>query len=207
MNGAVCSASGVSLDGTDDYVNITPWRFGGATSFEVYVKYDSFNSNSRVLGFSSGQASDNVILHNQGTTSTIRSYVNQGSTGKYLDKSYFDSATWTHVVVTVSGANMKTYKNGVLVGTKTDGHEPNVMTRTNHIIGISDWVIGISDWGFDGTIASVKMGHGVEARRKLPDLPPALTTISRLPHLSPSFFPSQPRAAHRLRRHLPVRSP
>ena len=165
MNGAVCSASGVSLDGTDDYVNITPWRFGGATSFEVYVKYDSFNSNSRVLGFSSGQASDNVILHNQGTTSTIRSYVNQGSTGKYLDKSYFDSATWTHVVVTVSGANMKTYKNGVLVGTKTDGHEPNVMTRTQHWLGRSAWS---SDGYFDGTIAYLKMWNGVEVRDSRP---------------------------------------
>eukprot|EP00518_Triparma_eleuthera_P020212 CAMPEP_0197548104 /NCGR_PEP_ID=MMETSP1320-20131121/2308_2 /TAXON_ID=91990 /ORGANISM="Bolidomonas sp., Strain RCC2347" /LENGTH=54 /DNA_ID=CAMNT_0043108041 /DNA_START=37 /DNA_END=197 /DNA_ORIENTATION=- len=54
---------------------------------------------------------------------------------------------------------MKAYKNGVLVGTKTDGHEPNVLTRTNHIIGASDWD-GMKYY-LDGTIGYLKMWHGV----------------------------------------------
>jgi hypothetical protein len=162
MNGAVCSTDGIELDGVDDFVDITSFEFGGTTSFEVYVKYDSFNTHSLVFDFSNGAGSDNVILYNYHTTSTIVWNVRQGSTEKYLSTSNFDSSTWTHVVVTISGTTMKTYKNGVLVGTNTDGHEPNVLTRTQHWLGRSAWS---SNGYFDGTIAYVKMWHGVELQQ------------------------------------------
>ncbi|GMH80857.1 hypothetical protein TrST_g10650 [Triparma strigata] len=162
VNGPVCGADGLRLDGNDDYVDINDWTWGGTTSIEVYVKYDSFNSYSHVLDFGSGDSSDNVVLNNYGTTSTIGWYVYQGPTNKYLTTSNFDSSTWTHVVVTVSGTTMKIYKNGALAGTKTDGHEPNVLTRTQHWLGRSAW----SHHGyFDGTIAYLKMWHGVELQQ------------------------------------------
>ncbi|GMI09414.1 hypothetical protein TrVE_jg8804 [Triparma verrucosa] len=163
MNGPTCSADGLSLDGNDDYVDITNFEFGGTTSIELYVKHDSFSSYSRVLDFGNGHPSDNVQLINVGTTSTISWGVWQGtSTWKGLEASNFDTSTWTHVVVTVSGTNMKIYKNGVLAGTKTDGHEPNVLTRTNHWLGRA----AFASYGyFDGTIAYVKMWHGVELQQ------------------------------------------
>ena len=82
MNGATCSANGIALDGNNDYVDIDDFEFGGAVAFEVYVKYDSFNHASRVFDFGSGAPSDNVVLYNSGTTSTIIWHVFQGSTGK-----------------------------------------------------------------------------------------------------------------------------
>jgi hypothetical protein len=147
------------FDGVNDYVDVGDWEWGGATSIEVLVKYDSFNSYSRVFDFSNGGASDMVYLTNVGTTSTIRWDVYQGSSWKYLSTSNFDSSAWTHVVVTVSDTTMKTYKNGALVGTKTDGHEPNVLTRTQHWLGRSGWS---SDGFFDGTIAYLKIHHNKE---------------------------------------------
>jgi hypothetical protein len=146
-NGPTCSSSGITLDGVDDYVDVMDWEWGGTTSVEVLVKYDSFNSGSRVFDFG-GADSNNIILANYGTTSTI--------TWCGLIKSYFDSSTWTHVVVTVSGTTLKMYKNGVLVGTQTDGWEPTVLTRTNHFL---------SNGKFDGTIAYLKMWHGVELQQ------------------------------------------
>ncbi|GMH49832.1 hypothetical protein TrVE_jg302 [Triparma verrucosa] len=56
------------------------------------------------------------------------------------------------------GTTMKIYKNSALAGTMTDGHEPNVLTRTQHWLGRSAWPDGY----FDGTIAYVKMWHGLE---------------------------------------------
>ncbi|GMH88396.1 hypothetical protein TrST_g13979 [Triparma strigata] len=162
INGPTCGADGLRLDGNDDYADIDDFEFGGTTSFEVYVKYDSFNSVSRVFDFSNGEASDNVILYNSGTTSTIGWDVYQGSTPKYFTTSNFDSSTWTHVVVTVSGNTRKVYKNGAPAGTKTDGLEPNVLTRTQHWLGRSAW--SHNDY-FDGTIAYVKMWHGVELQQ------------------------------------------
>ncbi|GMH73844.1 hypothetical protein TrST_g1917 [Triparma strigata] len=142
MNGPTCSAAGISLDGNDDYVNVETFQFGGATSFEVLVKYDSFIAGSRIFDFGNGESSDNVpvsAVSARGSSSDIGWAILQGTqeelTFKGLATSNFDSSTWTHVVATVSGTTMKIYKNGVLAGTKTDGHEPNVLTRTYHTIG------------------------------------------------------------------------
>ena len=81
----------------------------------------------------------------------------QGSTSKRLQTSNFDSATWTHIIITVKDTTCKVYKNSVLVGTQTDGHEPNVLTRTNHIIGA-----GAAGNYLDGTIGYLKVWHNKE---------------------------------------------
>ncbi|GMH70764.1 hypothetical protein TL16_g05489 [Triparma laevis f. inornata] len=161
-NGPACGQGGISLDGSDDFVELDNWEWGGTTSFEVYAKYDSFNTGSRVFAFGSGSSSDNVFLKNDGTTSTISWNIRQGSTKKDLDASNFDSLTWTHIIATVSGTKMKVYKNGVLVGTKTDGWEPRVLTRSQHWLGRSAWS---SDGYFYGTIAYVKVWNGVELQQ------------------------------------------
>ena len=206
MNGATCSAEGIVLDGNNDYVDIDDWEWGGATSFEVYVKYDRFSKYSRVFDFGSGTGSDSVLLYNWKATSKISWWVYQGSPYKYLHTSNWDSATWTHVVVSIKDTTTKVYKNGVLVTTKTNWWEPNVLTRTNHIIGAADW--DGMNYYLDGTIGYLKMWHGVEVRRKLPDLPPALPTKPRSPIPPPSSpLPTLHLADHRLRCHLPVRSP
>ncbi|GMH67555.1 hypothetical protein TrLO_g9398 [Triparma laevis f. longispina] len=163
MNGATCTHSGISLDGSNDYVDIDDFEFGGPTSFEFYVKFDSFtNTYSKVFDFANGAGSDDKIyLGHSSTSPTIFLYVRKGSTRKEFRTSNFESSTWTHVVVTVSSTTTKIYKNGVLAGTNTDGHEPNVLTRTQHRLG------GPSDsYGyFDGTIAYVNMWNGVELQQ------------------------------------------
>ncbi|GMH62060.1 hypothetical protein TL16_g03400 [Triparma laevis f. inornata] len=140
MNGPTCSADGLSLDGTNDYAGIGDWEWGGTTSIEVYFKYDTPTSSSRVFDFGS-EISDNFLLAFNGVSGSISCYVRQGSTNKVLETSNPDGccSPWTHVwkhfVFTVSGTNMKMYKNGVLAGTYTDGFEPNILTCTNHYIG------------------------------------------------------------------------
>ena len=157
-NGPTCSADGISLDGNDDYVDIDDWEWGGATSIEVYVKYDNFNGwSDRVLDFGNGASTDNVFLRNAGDTSKISWDVYHGLSWSYLQTSYWDS-TWTHVVATVKGTTMKLYKNGAFAGEQIDRSEPNVLTRTDHIIGNNAG----GDRAFEGTIAFVKMWHGVE---------------------------------------------
>lgn len=162
MNGPTCSADGLSLDGTDDWADIDDWEWGGITSFEVYVKYDSFNYFSKIFDFGSGESSDNVMLYNADTTSTIRWQVRQVSTQKDLITSNFNSSTWTHIVLTVKGTTTKMYKNGVLAGMQIDGQEPNVLSRTQHWLGRSAWS---TNGYFDGTIAYIKVWHGVELQQ------------------------------------------
>ena len=106
FQGPTCSRDGLRLDGSDDYADIDDWEWGGTTSIEVYVKYNSFNNYSRVFDLSNGGGSDNVNLLNSKATSTIRWEVRKGingfgSTNKCLDASNFETSTWVHVVVTV----------------------------------------------------------------------------------------------------------
>ena len=70
VNGPTCSSYGMYFDGFDDYLVLTNWEWGGATSFEVLVKYQSFIYWSRVFDFGNGPDSDNVVLANFETTST-----------------------------------------------------------------------------------------------------------------------------------------
>ena len=66
INGPICGSDGLSFDGVNDYVALTNWEWGGTASFEVYVKFDSFNSyNGRVFDFGSGDNDNNVILFNE----------------------------------------------------------------------------------------------------------------------------------------------
>jgi hypothetical protein len=160
MNGAECGADGVAFDGVDDYVDLDDWEWGGALTIEAYVKYESFNMHSRVLDFSNGAWSDNVILANDAASSTIGCSVFPWSSEikvyTVLGGSW-DQSAWTHVVATVSGATMKVYKNGELAATKHDGREPQALTRAQHWLGRSAWE---SDGFLHGTIAYVRVWHG-----------------------------------------------
>ena len=64
INGALCSATGMVFDGVDDYVDLDAWSWGGATSFEVYVKYDSMNYHSMVFCFGDAAEVNAVLLGN-----------------------------------------------------------------------------------------------------------------------------------------------
>ncbi|GMI33160.1 hypothetical protein TrRE_jg4887, partial [Triparma retinervis] len=120
FNGPTCTVDGIHFDGVDDYIQIDDWEWGGATSIELYVKYDTFMSSSPILNFGNssregdGASVDNVILGNAGTSSAVNFEVHQGSDVKSITTSNYESSTWTHIVVTVSGTSAKVYKNGVL---------------------------------------------------------------------------------------------
>ena len=74
-----------------------------------------------------------------------------------MEESVWNLSTWTHVVVTAEGATMKLFKDGVLVGTKIDGHEPLIMMRSQHWLGGSSFEAADK---FEGSIAFVRVWHG-----------------------------------------------
>jgi hypothetical protein len=163
LPGAKLIFEGLKLDGKSGYATVPSFVSGGTTSFEVYVKTDSFTHHGRIFDFGNGAHNENIILFNTDVPSRIGWQTRQGSEDKGLYTSNFDLSAWTHVVVTVSGNTMKLYKNGVLVGTNCNGWEPKVMTRKYNIIGAANWN-GMLEY-FHGTIAYLKMWHGVELQQ------------------------------------------
>ena len=71
---------------------------------------------------------------------------------------------------------MKLYKNGVLMGIKSDGGEPNVLTRTNHNNGAakSDAINSF----FDGTIAYINIWDVELTAHDVTDLYSRLVPVS-----------------------------
>jgi len=165
--GGELTAEGAKFDGKSGYTALSPLETGGTTSFEFYAWLDSFTHHGRILDFCNGAHNENIILFtglsNTGVPSKIGWQTRQGSEDKGLYTSNFDLSAWTHVVATVSGNTMKLYKNGVLVGTNCNGWEPKVMTRKYNIIGAANWN-GMLEY-FHGTIAYLKMWHGVELQQ------------------------------------------
>ena len=50
-NGPSCSAAGIYFDGSNDYVELDDWSWGGDISVEIYVKYASFQDWSFIFSF------------------------------------------------------------------------------------------------------------------------------------------------------------
>ena len=48
--------TGLQFDGVDDYVDLTPWEFGGPTTVETYVKYDSV-ANTTIMNMETNNSS------------------------------------------------------------------------------------------------------------------------------------------------------
>jgi hypothetical protein len=157
-NGASCTAEGVVFDGVDGYVDLDDWEWGGAFTIEAYLKFDNFRDWMKVLDFGDGSHSDNVVLGTKGGGNEIDFAVFQGGEIKSTDSSIWILGEWTHIVVGVAGTTAKVFENGVLVGSKEDGHEPPTVTRGQHWLGRSSW-----EWApyFEGTVAYVRMWHGV----------------------------------------------
>jgi hypothetical protein len=177
--GAVCTPEGMTFDGIDDYVDITPWEFGGAISIEMYVRYWETLPNARVLEF------DTIAVGNKGITDCILFNVET----KEMDtadiaswnQAIFDPTSgWSHVVVTTEAVGTvnvgKIYKDSVLAKTTNDFQEPTVRSRFHHWLGRGTGNgVAEDDWFFRGTIAYVKIWHNKaltqEEVNALPSIP------------------------------------
>ena len=160
QGGAKRTKEGLVLDGKTGYAKLDTWEWGGPTSLEVLVKYDSFDTNgANVLYFGQNNGHDGVYVcnNNYGGNARISWGVYQGPNWKDLhkDSASFDLA-WTHIVVTTNGSEMCVYKNGRLAGTSTDGWDPIALNRDHHCIGS---VRGTDNF-LHGTVAYLRLWHG-----------------------------------------------
>ncbi|MDP7373668.1 MAG: hypothetical protein QF588_07265, partial [Candidatus Poseidoniaceae archaeon] len=159
-NGVIFSTQGAEFDGVDDYVDLTPWEFGGAITIEVYVKYNEWSYFERVIEFGDGESDDSVVICNNYNNGGLLWHIFAGSSLNGLNSSsssIFVENEFVHIVVTAIGSTMRIYKNGILTDTKTDGHTPVNQTRVFHWLGRSGWS---NTPYFNGTIAYVRFWHG-----------------------------------------------
>ena len=169
----------MTFDGIDDYVDITPWEFGGALTIEIYVRYWETLPNARVLEF------DTIAVGNNGITDSILFSVEETAMDTNdiasWNQAIFDPTSgWSHVVVTTeddSSATLgKIYKDSALAKTFANFQEPTVRSRFHHWLGRGMGNgAAEDDWFFRGTIAYLKIWHNQaltqEEVNALPSIP------------------------------------
>jgi len=145
QSGALTSDSAITLDGVGGYVNLPTmtWFNGGDFTIEGWVNPAANQNWQRLVDFSNGSASDNVLIAaSQGTTGIPRMDIYHGSTGHEIVAGIGAIALnqWTHVVVTwqASSGTASLYINGSLSATAT-GWAPTNVVRSNNYIGRSPW--------------------------------------------------------------------
>ena len=115
VNGASCTVDGMTFDGIDDFVRMTPSKFGGEPmTIEAYVKYDDDTLNgetSWILDISdsdgAGDDGGGVFVVNRGGTCEvgmgIEETLNSSSSSSSLSSSsaFFERGEWIHLVATL----------------------------------------------------------------------------------------------------------
>jgi hypothetical protein len=156
------TATGITLNGVDGHIvlDLDAVVFGGAMTVEVIVTWNAFNSWSRAFDWGNGESSDNIFVSNTGQDGQLLWNVHHGSTEQRIGTGNATDLTpgvRHHIVTTVVNTTMRSYIDGVLKGTKTDGWEPIAMTRSNCYIGKSNWA---ADSYLSGEVSSLKLYSG-----------------------------------------------
>ena len=140
-----------------------PHVVGGPMSVECWVKFNSLQHYSRILDLGSmgGRLSHNIILGQQGNSTTLMWETYSGSVRSWLHvPNAIVVGQWMHIVASVDQLNrndawsptsalLNLYINGVQVGSGF-GYVPQRMARPSSFIARSNWAP--DDYYFDGLI-------------------------------------------------------
>lgn len=136
----------LSFDGKDDFVSFpaVDLDYSKGLTIEAMVRWTSFNSWSRILDFSNGPGTDNILLANQaGSPDLALVLLRMGQDMRSVAPGVLEPNRWTHVAAVVDAAGAMTlFKDGQLVHTAEGALPFNVVRRLNYL--------GRSAWSTDG---------------------------------------------------------
>ena len=159
-NNPICSAEGMVFDSASDYVDVTPWQFGGSITVEAYAYRTSQNGFDRIFHFSDSENSDKVALSMiNGEANSLYFYT---ATSVTDDSSSFSANQWVHIVAThhQSTLTSKIYVDGDFKTSATGTTTIANIERTFHAIGTRSSGTNSISHEFSGTIAYLRFWHG-----------------------------------------------
>jgi len=146
--------------------------FSSGLTMEAWVYLSSLsNSYARIIDFGNGAGTDNVILCQKGTSTTLRLHVYYNSTSAFsCDASdVLATGSWMHLAATVDASgNVKMYKNGSSVSFTTTGTVslPGSTKRNNCYLGRSNWT---NDGYLQGKLANVRIWRRALSAEEIAD--------------------------------------
>ena len=125
------------------YFTTTPSTFVSSSSFSInnWVNPSAVGSESRIIDFGNGPASDNIILaitNGSSMNPYFQLFVGGKSIFKVVSNTALIKENWGHLVGTYDGTTAKLYLNSILVGSQTASGAPNAVIRKNAYIGKSN---------------------------------------------------------------------
>ncbi|RJR28688.1 hypothetical protein C4564_04655 [Candidatus Microgenomates bacterium] len=147
--------SGMSLDGTDDYITVaTP---GLPTADFTYAAWVKINSTNDLTVFMATDGSGGNELLFKITSGSFQTHLN-GAQVTATGSSSISTGTWAHIASTRSGSTVTTYLNGRAVTTGTDGTALSFST-CQLLIGADADATCVGSLGqyFDGLIDDVRI--------------------------------------------------
>lgn len=166
----------ITLNGVNQYGTISnspTTIIGGATTFDFWVQWNSFSQVwSRVFDFSNGQASNNILIAHEASSSNFVFEVYSGSTPVISIKlsGFWSMGVWVRVTITVDvSGNVNVYRDGVLIDLSNPPAGIIVLSNVQGtpILAVTRTInyLGRSAWGGDGfansSIADVRVLTGV----------------------------------------------
>lgn len=161
QSGPSSSMKSIEFDGANGYIDLADGYddLSNGFTFELWGRFSAFNSNSRIMDFSTtlGNGNYEILIANVGNTNALAIYINDsgGSPLYYLNESsIFNLDSWNHLTMRFSPDNeLSFWVNGTKVGEISDSNPiPNTL-RDVLFLGRSGW--GLSDGYFEGFMSNV----------------------------------------------------
>ncbi len=164
-------SSALSLDGTDDYLQLPPKVAQAADfTFATWVKWDGGSSWQRILDCGAGTTQYMYLSPDVG--GNLRFAITTGSGEQQLNGTALTPGVWTHVAVTLNGNTGTLYVNGSAVASGSITLNPANLAATRCYLGKSQFS---ADPLYDGLIDDAYIfdralsGSEVAALASVPD--------------------------------------
>ena len=158
ISNATWNSSGYfDFDGSGDSVNLgSDLKFDIDCSIALWINPDTKGGNRAVISKWQGSSPYGWIL-NQQASGNLEFFFYSGSTFKLVNVGVVSTGSWSHIVITYDGDNLKAYLNDTLANTTSSIGFLKPNDNSTNVLLCSAAISGITTQQFDGKISEVKM--------------------------------------------------
>lgn len=158
ISGATWNSSGYfDFDGSGDSINLgSDLRFDVNSSIALWINPETLGGNRGVLSKWQGSSPYGWIL-NQQNNGNLEFFFYSGSTFKLVNVGVVSTNSWSHIVITYDGNNLKAYLNNTLANTTSNIGSLAPNNNSTDVLLFPAAISGITTQQWNGKFSKVKM--------------------------------------------------
>lgn len=91
----------MEFDGDSDFLELGPIYIGGDVTFSFWARWDDFYGWSRIIDFSKGNETNNIVIANEGASNNFIFEYFAPTRYRYQLNGIIEKGVWAHWVVTL----------------------------------------------------------------------------------------------------------